>query len=53
MHAPTEVGPAAEILPMLEDAGDRALLGFFRADLREQGQAISGGEPHVLRVSVT
>lgn len=33
-------------------AADDALLGFTDADLREQAQAISSGEPYVLRVTV-
>lgn len=45
--------PAAEVLPLLERAAERALLGFSRADLREQAEAISSGEPYVLRVTVT
>ncbi|MFF4321192.1 hypothetical protein [Streptomyces sp. NPDC001568] len=45
--------PAAEILPLLAHAADRALLGFSPADLWEQAHAISGGEPYVLRVTVT
>ncbi|MGW7033435.1 hypothetical protein ACWGFX_40480 [Streptomyces xanthophaeus] len=45
--------PAAEVLPLLERAADRALLGFSRADLWEQARAISDGEPYVLRVTVT
>ncbi|OKK11355.1 hypothetical protein AMK16_32860 [Streptomyces sp. CB00455] len=45
--------PAPEILPLLARAADRALLGFSRAGLREQARAISGGEPYVLRVTVT
>ncbi|MDX2389516.1 MULTISPECIES: hypothetical protein [unclassified Streptomyces] len=45
--------PAAEILPLLAHAADRALLGFSPADLWEQARAISGGEPYVLRVTVT
>ncbi|MFD6878432.1 MULTISPECIES: hypothetical protein [unclassified Streptomyces] len=45
--------PATEILPLLARAADRALLGFSRADLREQAEAISSGEPYVLRVTVT
>ncbi len=45
--------PAGEILPLLARAANRALLGFSRADLREQAEAISSGEPYVLRVTVT
>ncbi|MFG2754082.1 hypothetical protein [Streptomyces xanthophaeus] len=45
--------PAAEIVPLLARAADRALLGFAPADLREQARAISSGEPYVLRVTVT
>ncbi|MDA5284750.1 hypothetical protein [Streptomyces sp. Isolate_45] len=45
--------PAAEILPLLAHAADRALLGFSPADLWEQARAISGGQPYVLRVTVT
>ncbi|MBT2439934.1 hypothetical protein J7E93_07325 [Streptomyces sp. ISL-36] len=44
--------PVAEILPLLRRAADEALLGFTEADLREQAQAISTGEPYVLRVTV-
>ncbi|MFF6835193.1 hypothetical protein ACFY84_25490 [Streptomyces sp. NPDC012438] len=44
--------PVAEILPLLRRAADEALLGFTDADLREQAQAISTGEPYVLRVTV-
>ncbi|MFD3875121.1 hypothetical protein [Streptomyces sp. NPDC058623] len=45
--------PAAEILPLLAHAADRALLGFSPTDLWEQARAISGGEQYVLRVTVT
>ncbi|WP_030388009.1 hypothetical protein [Streptomyces sp. NRRL S-241] len=45
--------PAAEIIPLLHRAADEALLGFTDADLREQAQAISSGEPYVLRVRVS
>ncbi|MFD0267763.1 hypothetical protein ACFVGY_14385 [Streptomyces sp. NPDC127106] len=44
--------PVAEILPLLRRAADEALLGFTDADLREQAEAISAGEPYVLRVTV-
>lgn len=44
--------PVGEILPLLRAAADRALLGFTRADLREQAEAISAGQPYVLRVRV-
>ncbi|WP_406066157.1 hypothetical protein OG462_41505 [Streptomyces sp. NBC_01077] len=44
--------PVAEIVPLLRAAADRALLGFTGADLVEQAQAISGGEPYELRVRV-
>ncbi|MFE5522810.1 hypothetical protein ACFQ9Q_34615 [Streptomyces virginiae] len=44
--------PGAEILPLLRRAADEALLGFTDTDLREQAQAISAGEPYVLRVTV-
>ncbi|MFD3542526.1 hypothetical protein ACFWUQ_23960 [Streptomyces sp. NPDC058662] len=44
--------PVAEILPLLRRAADEALLGFRDADLREQAQAISTGEPYVFRVTV-
>ncbi|WP_328786272.1 hypothetical protein [Streptomyces sp. NBC_00273] len=44
--------PVAEILPLLRRAADEALLGFTEADLREQAQAMSTGEPYVLRVTV-
>ncbi|MEU2391842.1 hypothetical protein [Streptomyces sp. NPDC007369] len=44
--------PIAEILPLLRRAADEALLGFTDADLREQAEAISTGEPYVLRVTV-
>ncbi|MFD8145385.1 hypothetical protein [Streptomyces sp. NPDC059708] len=44
--------PLAEILPLLRRATDEALLGFTDADLREQAQAISTGEPYILRVTV-
>ncbi|MCX4625217.1 MULTISPECIES: hypothetical protein [unclassified Streptomyces] len=44
--------PVAEILPLLRRAADEALLGFMDADLREQANAISAGEPYVLRVTV-
>ncbi|MFJ9550534.1 hypothetical protein [Streptomyces erythrochromogenes] len=44
--------PVAEILPLLRRAADAARLGFTAADLREQAQAISTGEPYVLRVTV-
>lgn len=45
--------PASEILPLLRRAADQALLEFAHADLREQAEAISAGEPYVLRVTVT
>ncbi|MFI8521627.1 hypothetical protein ACIGEZ_28005 [Streptomyces sp. NPDC085481] len=45
--------PVAEIVPLLRDAADRALLGFTPADLREQAEAISSGRPYILRVRVT
>ncbi|MFD6892482.1 hypothetical protein [Streptomyces sp. NPDC059957] len=45
--------PAAEILPLLARAADRALLGFTSEDLAEQARAISNEEPYVLRVTVT
>ncbi|MGW7362442.1 hypothetical protein ACWGI8_03215 [Streptomyces sp. NPDC054841] len=45
--------PVAEILPELHRAADVALLGFTEADLLEQAQAISAGEPYELRVTVT
>ncbi|GAA2770494.1 hypothetical protein [Streptomyces showdoensis] len=45
--------PAAEIVPLLRAAADRALLGFTPADLAEQAQAISTGVPYELRVRVT
>lgn len=45
--------PVAEIVPLLRAAADRALLGFTRADLIEQAQAISSGAPYELRVRVT
>ncbi|MGW7033008.1 hypothetical protein ACWGFX_38345 [Streptomyces xanthophaeus] len=45
--------PAAEIVPLLARAADRALLGFSSADLWEQARAISTGEPYMLRVTVT
>ncbi|MFD9369427.1 hypothetical protein ACFWA6_17260 [Streptomyces sp. NPDC060020] len=44
--------PVAEILPLLRRAADKALLGLTDADLREQAQAISTGEPYVLRATV-
>ncbi|MFD9047948.1 hypothetical protein [Streptomyces zaomyceticus] len=44
--------PVAEILPLLRLAADEALLGFTDVDLREQAQAISTGEPYVLRITV-
>ncbi|MFC4612927.1 hypothetical protein ACFO9E_35070 [Streptomyces maoxianensis] len=44
--------PTAEILPLLRRAADQALLEFTHADLREQAEAISTGEPYVLRVTV-
>lgn len=44
--------PVAEILPLLRRAADDALLGFTDADLCEQAQAISTGQPYVLRVKV-
>ncbi|HEY9370879.1 hypothetical protein [Streptomyces sp.] len=45
--------PPHEILPVLKDAADRALLGFTWSDLREQAEAISAGRPYTLRVTVT
>ncbi|MET9378267.1 hypothetical protein ACFYV5_10795 [Streptomyces sp. NPDC003035] len=44
--------PVGEILPLLRAAADQALLGFTTADLREQAEAISTGQPYVLRVRV-
>ncbi|MGW4688008.1 hypothetical protein ACWEPM_24370 [Streptomyces sp. NPDC004244] len=44
--------PAAEILPLLRRAAADALLGFTDTDLREQAEAVSAGEPYVLRVTV-
>lgn len=43
----------ADILPPLRRAADHALLGFSRAELREQARAIRNGEPYVLRITVT
>lgn len=45
--------PAAEIVPLLREAADRALLEFAPTDLAEQAEAISMGDPYVLRVTVT
>ncbi|MEU9033323.1 hypothetical protein AB0D45_00125 [Streptomyces sp. NPDC048352] len=45
--------PVAEILPLLRRAADEALLGFTDADLQEQAEAISAGQPYALRVKVT
>ncbi|MFE9742667.1 hypothetical protein [Streptomyces sp. NPDC006477] len=45
--------PAAEIVPLLRESADRALLGFTGADLAEQARAISCGAPYELRVHVT
>ncbi|WP_181010857.1 hypothetical protein [Streptomyces sp. SM13] len=45
--------PVAEILPLLRRAADEALLGFTAADLREQAEAIRGGERYVLRIRAT
>ncbi|MFE6119186.1 hypothetical protein ACFQ6P_01390 [Streptomyces sp. NPDC056436] len=45
--------PADEIMPLLRTAADAALLGFTRADLLEQAEAISTGAPYELRVCVT
>ncbi|WP_329214738.1 hypothetical protein OG257_36800 [Streptomyces sp. NBC_00683] len=45
--------PVPEILSLLRRAADESLLGFTAADLREQAEAISAGEPYVLRVTVT
>ncbi|MEU4730796.1 hypothetical protein [Streptomyces sp. NPDC023588] len=44
--------PVAEILPLLRQAADDALLGFTDVDLREHAEAISTGEPYVLSVTV-
>ncbi|MGW0121712.1 hypothetical protein [Streptomyces sp. NPDC003327] len=44
--------PAAEILPLLRAAADRALLGFTSRDLAEQADAISTGARYELRVRV-
>ncbi|MFD3665298.1 hypothetical protein ACFWVF_32665 [Streptomyces sp. NPDC058659] len=43
----------AEILPLLRQAADAALLDFTGADLIEQAQAISSGARYELRVRVT
>ncbi|WP_030557240.1 hypothetical protein [Streptomyces exfoliatus] len=45
--------PTAEIVPLLREAADRALLGFTDADLAEQAWAIRSGAPYELRVRVT
>ncbi|MFD9047855.1 hypothetical protein [Streptomyces zaomyceticus] len=45
--------PVAEIVPLLREAADDALLGFTGADLIEQAQAISTGARYELRVRVT
>ncbi|MFF3322360.1 hypothetical protein [Streptomyces sp. NPDC002889] len=45
--------PAADILPLLRAAADRALLGFTAADLAEQAAAISTGKSYELRVTVS
>ncbi|MEU9253708.1 hypothetical protein AB0D66_17860 [Streptomyces sp. NPDC048270] len=45
--------PVTDILPLLRRAADQALLDFARQDLREQAEAISSGEPYILRVTVT
>ncbi|WP_030556382.1 hypothetical protein [Streptomyces exfoliatus] len=45
--------PVAEIVPLLREAADRALLGFTDADLAEQACAISSGAPYELRVRIT
>lgn len=45
--------PPAEILPLLRQAADQALLEFTHADLLEQAEAISAGRPYNLRVTVT
>lgn len=45
--------PAAEIVPRLRRAADRALLEFTDTDLIEQAEAISSGERYVLRITVT
>ncbi|MBT2393554.1 hypothetical protein J7E87_30115 [Streptomyces sp. ISL-1] len=44
---------SAGVLPLLRRAADQALLEFTHADLGEQAEAISTGEPYVLRVTVT
>lgn len=45
--------PAAEIVPLLRRAADRALLEFSHGDLVEQAEAIRTGRRYVLRVTVT
>ncbi|MGW1930935.1 hypothetical protein [Streptomyces sp. NPDC001919] len=45
--------PAGEILPLLREAADAALLGFTDADLAEQARVISTGARYELRVHVT
>lgn len=45
--------PIAEIIPLLRRAASDALLGFTPADLREQAEAITSGQPYTLRVTVT
>lgn len=45
--------PVADILPLLRQAADQALLGFTPADLVEQAEAISAGARYVLCIKVT
>ncbi|MFJ4126543.1 hypothetical protein ACIP3U_35225 [[Kitasatospora] papulosa] len=44
--------PATDILPLLRRATEESLLEFTCADLREQAEAISTGQPYALRVRV-
>lgn len=41
--------PTAQFPPLLRRAADHALLEFTHTNLREQAEAISTGEPFVLR----
>ncbi|GAA2686959.1 hypothetical protein [Streptomyces lunalinharesii] len=45
--------PAADIVPLLRQAADEALLGFRHQDFVDQAEAISRGAPYELRITVT
>ncbi|MGW5119187.1 hypothetical protein ACWEQ8_27645 [Streptomyces noursei] len=45
--------PAADIVPLLRQAAEEALLGFRHQDFVDQAEAISRGAPYELRITVT